>query len=291
MAGQRAALSVIIPVRNGAATIGQQLSALADADPPRVMFEVIVADNGSSDETASIAASFARRMRVRVVDASRRTGANAARNVGVANAEGEWLLFCDADDEVDRAWLTQMEVAFENGHSLVGGPIDYRELNSPLARSWRGNDEETVMTMFGFLPAAHFANMGMTRATFDRLDGLDESFTHGGDDVELCWRAQLAGIELHEVPGAIVNYRLRPSLREHCRQFVHYGTSEVILYRRFKDAGMARRPLAAAGTDLWWLFTRLPFAWPIERRGAWLKRLAIEWGRIKGALRYRTWWW
>ena len=282
---------MVIPVRNGAETLAAQLSALASATPPSVAFEVLIADNGSTDDTLAVARSYSDRLELRVVDASRARGINVARNCGVRAAIGDVVLLCDSDDEVDVDWLTAMERAFNDGHQLVGGPIDYRRLNPAEVRAWRGADQARVTATFGFLPAAHGANLGFTRSLFEAVAGFDESFVFGGEDTEFCWRAQLAGFGLFEVSDAVVHYRLRPSLRAFWRQNVSYGQSEVLLYRTFSRDGMQRRSPSKLLSEPWWLLTRLPFAWPVGRRGAWLRRLGSSWGRMKGVVKYRALWW
>ena len=91
-------LSIIIPCRNAARTIEETLQALADQKWPAA-WEVIVADNGSTDNLARVVAKYTLRIpHLRLVDASARRGASYARNIGVNAATGEYILFCDADD-------------------------------------------------------------------------------------------------------------------------------------------------------------------------------------------------
>jgi glycosyltransferase involved in cell wall biosynthesis len=284
-------LSIVIPVRDGGATIAAQLDALATARKPAVTFEVVVADNGSTDQTGSIVQSYADRLPVRLVDASHVTGANLARNCGVEHSRGAWLLFCDADDEVDVGWLEKMARAFADGEELIAGPIDYERLNAPEVCAWRGARRASVSPMMGFLPAAQSANLGVTRRVFDLVDGFDTEFTGAGEDIDFIWRAQLAGTPLQEVPNAVVHYRLRSSLLAHWHQSISYGACEAQLYARYAPAGMSRRPIRVLVNDVWWLITRLPFAWPIGRRGAWLRRAGQRWGRIVGAVGSRVLWW
>ncbi len=283
-------LSIVMPVRNGEATIRQQLDALVVAEKPDLRFEIVIADNGSIDETRAIALSYADRLPIRVVDASRAPGINVARNCGVASGTGRWILLCDCDDVVDPGWITSMVAAFRSGSELVGGPIDYMRLNDEAVRGWRGARGATVQVQVGFLPSAHGANCGFSRRVYDTLGGFDEFFTVGGEDTEFFWRAQLAGVPLHPVPNAIVHYRLRSELKGVWAQFVSYGASEVRLYRTFKARGMRRRSSRAVVRDVWWLLTRLPFAWPLERRGAWIRVLGLEWGRVRESVRLRQLW-
>lgn len=285
-----ASISVVIPVRNGAKTLGEQLDALANLEDPGE-FEVLVADNGSTDDTAAVAASYQGRLPLRVVDASAAPGSNYARNCGIGVAAFDRILLCDSDDRVDPGWIVAMRRAFDAGHELVVGPIDYVLLNPPEVRAWRGAQRAFAEVALGFLPTGHGANMGFTRSVYERLGGFDDEFEFGGPDIEFCWRAQLAGVKLQPVPEAVVHYRLRPSLSTLFRQSKAYGAAQAHLFRKFASHGMRRRPVTAPFRELWWLVTRFPFAWPLGRRGAWLRRLATQLGRFEGAVRYRVLWW
>ncbi|KGN41394.1 hypothetical protein N801_07540 [Knoellia aerolata DSM 18566] len=252
---------------------------------------MIVSDNGSSDETAEIAVSFASRMTIRVVDAGGAPGSNYARNCGVRAARHQRILLCDGDDRVDADWLTAMSRGFDEGHQLMAGPIDYVALNPAQVRAWRGADRASTGTILNFLGSGHGANLGFTKSLWNELNGFDESFEFGGPDIEFCWRAQLRGTPLHTVPDAIVHYRLRPSLRKLYKQSRAYGAAEAHLYQKFAQFGLDRRPASAPIVDLWWILTRLPFAVAQGRRGAWLRRLGQQIGRFEGSARYRVLWW
>ena len=101
-------ISVVIPVRDGAATIGDQLEALGQ-QTYQGEWEIVIADNGSTDGTAELAErSWSHpRAALRVVDASSRPGSSFARNRGAIEAAGDFLAFCDADDIVAPGWLTR----------------------------------------------------------------------------------------------------------------------------------------------------------------------------------------
>ena len=95
--------SVIVPVYNGAATLGGCLRALAQQTLPRAWYEVIVVDDGSADESAAIAA----REGVCVLR-QEHAGAAAARNRGACAARADILLFTDADCEPQQDWIEAM---------------------------------------------------------------------------------------------------------------------------------------------------------------------------------------
>lgn len=86
-------VSVVIPCYNRAGIVGQAIgSVLNQTLPPK---EVIVVDDGSTDESADVAASFGDS--VKVIRTQNR-GPSAARNTGIAEARGEWVAFLDSDD-------------------------------------------------------------------------------------------------------------------------------------------------------------------------------------------------
>src|SRR5262249_54253358 len=92
------AVTVIVPVLNGARTIAGTLDSIATQDYPRSQVEAIVVDNGSTDGSRDLVARHA--LPVRLLFASRR-GSAAARNVGIRHASHELLAFTDADCRPD----------------------------------------------------------------------------------------------------------------------------------------------------------------------------------------------
>ena len=97
-------LSVIIPCYNAEQTIGGLLESLARQGWPE-SWEVIVADNGSTDRSVVVTDKYKDHVsNLRIVDAFDKRGRSYARNVGARYAMGDSLVFCDADDEVVRAY-------------------------------------------------------------------------------------------------------------------------------------------------------------------------------------------
>lgn len=120
-------LSVVLAVRNGADTIEQQLDALVRSQW-NGSWEILVVDNGSTDATPEIVAGYVLDdPRVRVVQAVDHAGLSYARNVGVTQARGRAVAFCDDDDVVDPTWVAAMGDALRE-HRVVASHMEYESL-------------------------------------------------------------------------------------------------------------------------------------------------------------------
>lgn len=215
--------SVIIPAYNAESTLGEQLDALCAQDA-QFGFEILVCDNGSTDGTARLVHARRERMpAVRLIDASGRRGAAAARNCGASEARSPILLFCDADDVVDASWVRVMTTHVSH-HEFVAGLMEHALLN-PRA-PWTGGWVEPTYRE-GFLPwlaAAGSGNMGVQADVFASVGGFDET-RPSGEDADLSWRLQLAGHEVYAAWDAIVHVRKREGLRATIRQGFAKGTA------------------------------------------------------------------
>ncbi len=284
-------VTVVLPVRDVGSTIAEQLAALA-AQTYTGWWELVVADNGSVDDTLRVLTRWSDQLpRLRIVDACARPGITFTRNAGAAAAEGELLLFCDGDDVAAPDWIEAMCAAAVHA-DLVGGHVDVEQLNTPLLRQWRTSlTERGLPVPMGLWSHVIGANFAVWRDVYWAVDGCDESFG-AGDDVDLSWRVQLAGGTIAFAPEAVVHYRLRPDLRSTHRQLAAYGVGAALLYRRFRAHGAERPPLA--GTVKYWLqlIQRAPRQLAIPgQRGAWVVDASYQWGRLRGALRHRVLFW
>src|SRR3989475_7616492 len=191
-------LSVVIPCLNSADQLPVQLWALA-RERWQGRWEVVIANTGSTDGTRKVAEGFKDRLtHLLVVDASARRGASYARNVGARSASGEAFLFLDADDEIAPGYLPAMADALAH-HDFVAAYRDSESLNTGWVRlSRRTHPYEGFRNFYGFLPHAGGTRIGVRRPIFESAGGFDENIL-GGEDVDFCWRVQLAGIPLQLV--------------------------------------------------------------------------------------------
>ena len=283
-------LSVVLPCRDAAATLGTQLAALAGqayAGP----WEVIVADNGSRDASRTIAASFGDRLPgLRIVDAAGRPGQGHARNVGAAAATGDAFLFCDCDDEVAPGWLDAMGRALA-AHPFVASRFDLARLNPEWVQASRENPQGAGLNPYTyppFLPHAGGSGLGVRRAAHAAVAGFAEDMP-ALEDTDYCWRLQLAGVPLVFVPDAVVHVRLRHDLAGIFRQALVYGEHNVRIYARYRDRGMPRLRWTAGAARWAKLVIALPLALPRRaERARWTWQLGWRLGRLRGCWRYRV---
>lgn len=242
-------VSVVIAARDAEDTLPAQLEALA-AQAPACTWEVLVADNGSTDATRQVVLDAARRTGiVRLVDASAIRGAGAARNAAVRVARGRALLFCDADDVVAPGWVDARHRALD-GADLVAGRLEWERLNSHAAQRSRALPQVDGLQHTEPLPGlgcASSSDLGIRRALFDRLGGFDVRARYL-QDTDLCWRAQLAGGTLAFEPDAVVHMRLRESVLGAWRQGRGSGMGQRWLAARYAEvAARAAEDARAAG--------------------------------------------
>jgi glycosyltransferase involved in cell wall biosynthesis len=241
-------ISVVIPVRNGARALEACLRAACAASLPDN--EVVVVDDGSTDESAAIAA----RHPCRLVRLERRGGASAARNAGAAAARGDILLFTDADCILGPQTLPRAAAALDatGPRAIVGGTYETQPFDPGFFPAFQAvfiNYHETRHPEDPDYVATHA--MTIRTADFAASGGFDEEFLPILEDVEFCHRLKRAGYRLRMDPLLLVRHSfgfgLIGSLRNAARKvryWVHYSLRNGDL---LADSGTASRGLKAAG--------------------------------------------
>lgn len=283
--------SVIIPCFNGSKTIADQLEALAH-ERCRWPWEIIVADNGSTDGTLEVVRQFEQKLpNLRIVDASARPGQPYALNAGVHASTGDCLLFCDADDVVAEGWLTAMTEALTT-HDFVACRIEASQINEPwVCEGLGGTQQDELQTMHypPHLPYAGGGTIGIKRHVFQAAGGFDEALP-AYHDAYLCVRAQLAGAKLHFVREAAVHVRYRHTFRGIYRQGCFYGLYNALLYKKGLALGFPRaaRPLRAGVGGWLELIRALPGLGPKASRARFTFELGWRVGCLLGSMKYHV---
>ena len=224
-------VSVVICVYNGAATIADCLQGATALDYPN--YEVIVVDDGSTDDTARIASAFDVRL-IRTENG----GLSRARNVGIEAATGEIIAFTDGDARPDADWLTYLALGLQSGDFVaVGGPNIAPSGDGLVAQCVANAPGGPVCVLSTDQEAEHVpgCNMAFQASALREIGGFDARFRTAGDDVDICWRIQERGWRIGFSPAAMVWHHARSTVAAYWRQQVGYGAAEALLAAKWPD--------------------------------------------------------
>ena len=214
----RPAVSIIICTRNRAESLRETLVSLETINKPAdVAAELLVVDNGSTDNTESLVRSF----RIANVDIhylhEQQIGQSRARNLGMAAAQGQVILFTDDDIRFPFGWLDAMcrPILAQETDAIVGGvtiaPHLQRSWMKPHHRSWLASTEEISAAnprcMVG-------ANMGFSRNVLAKVPAFDEHLGPGalgfGDDTLFSCQLLQAGYRIISAFDVPVEHHFDP---------------------------------------------------------------------------------
>ena len=199
-------VTAFMPVFNAEAFLAPALESLLaqDYEP----FEVVVCDDGSTDRTAEIVASYPT---IRMVRQENR-GRAAACNAAIAASQGEFLTSFDGDDMWPSNRLT-LQATYLVEHPDVGCVLGRQKWMNPP--SWLGRDP-----VYNDLDGIPIGSAMFRRSVFAKIGGFDETFRHS-EDMDLLVRMRESGTEVAILP-------------------------EIVLYRRYHGGQMtANAPEAA----------------------------------------------
>jgi glycosyltransferase involved in cell wall biosynthesis len=222
-------VSVIIPARDEAGTIGDLVRSVRAQGTSGVNVEVVVVDDHSEDGTGRVA----QRAGARVVSLSSTSGGNpaVARNRGAAAASGDPLVFLDADCTPAEGWLSRLLAAHDAGAAVVGGSLDLPPGLSAMARCdyYCGWYHVHSRRPAGEVPNHPPGNLSVRRGVFGRTRGFTEQQPVAYAHEELAWQAEVrrAGGRIVFDPQAIVFHRNRPGFANLLRRNYRWGFSAI----------------------------------------------------------------
>ena len=259
-------LSVVIPTYNRLDTLRYVIPSLLDQRTPGHAYELLICDSNSNDGTAEyLAQVHAEHPNVRHLPGAY-TGRAMARNAGIAQAQGEVVLFNDSDIIADPGLLeahlahhrAERNIAVVGWEVQVNSIADYEyKRERPDERGSLHPPSRKKLSWLYFLTG----NASVRREDLLRVGCFDESFTgYGHEDLELGYRLQKAGLRILYEPHAI-NY--------HCQDVPHEGQVEkmklagrstVRFYRKHPDfAVMANLGMTPVSLGLHSALTKLPW--------------------------------
>lgn len=234
--------SIIVPVFNSGTTLNSCLEGLARQYLKNGTYEIIVADDGSTDNSLEIA----QRYDVKILKSEVRTGAYAARNRGITNASGSILVFTDATCYPCADWLNNLISRFEEtGVGCVAGQI----LSAPplnLVQRFSKDTETHDMNdnLKREFPSFVCGNVAIKREVFEHTGLFDESLESGGDG-DLAFRVKLTGIfRIVYEPSACVYYNYRNTLRGLLGQAYKYGRGIARFRLNYYGLPGANKPIS-----------------------------------------------
>ena len=232
-------ISVIVPVRDVAATLPDQLDVLARQSYPGP-WELLVVDNGSTDATVAIARDARARLpQLRVVDAGPVRACRARANAGHRRGHRR-LPPCSPTVTTSSPTTGSQHMADAAATcDFVAGVVDRTRFTyRPSADPARARSSARI-PFPGFLPFAMGANFGVRARVVAEVGGFDETYAGGGEDPDFSWRVQLAGHELCEA-DAVTHYRERAAPAR--------PGAAVLPLRRERSAPVPRLPRPRDGT-------------------------------------------
>jgi glycosyltransferase involved in cell wall biosynthesis len=285
-------VSVVVPCYNAEKTLADTLSAIASQqwDEP---WEVVVADNRSTDASRRIAESFRDRFaQLRIISANEGQGTPFAINGGVREARGRSVVFCDADDVPAAGWLAAMGRALDQ-YEFVACRMDLSSLNPADEYGTRSGPQTTGLMKISYppyLPHAGGSTLGIRREVFLKLGGYDPLFVYL-HETDFCFKAQLGGHDLHFVPDAVLAVRLRQDRASTFKQALHWAEYNTLLAKRYRSFG---EPPKQRWTRLWRDTARVARQLVRWSRLDERQRMNTAWhfgsqlGKIKGVIKYRA---
>lgn len=238
------AVSIIICTRNRAAALPRCLDSVQRAldVASRVTAEIVLVDNGSTDETQEVVRRWCEAHSAAVdVVVEQRAGLAIARNAGVARARGQILAFTDDDCELAADYLAGLAEAFARSTrpTMIGGRV---ELGDPADLPFTIKLDAEPAT---YPPDAHpggfllGCNMAMSREAWDRIGAFDERFGAGApfksaEDTDYIYRAHLAGVDVRYEPALVVrHFHGRRSQDELIKLHHGYNVGNGALFAKF----------------------------------------------------------
>jgi cellulose synthase/poly-beta-1,6-N-acetylglucosamine synthase-like glycosyltransferase len=288
-------VTIAVPAYQAQDTIEKCLESLLVQDYPPDDMEIVIVDNRSTDNTASLVKKYP----VKYVHEETR-GVCFARNRALRESRGDFIAYTDSDCFAEKDWISQLARAFDDEKiGGVGGHVEPYPSNNLIEQYIAKKEILTQESMFRkkeFSPPFFITANVMYRTRILReIGGFDNFFTTAGEDADLSWRVAGAGYKLKLQPNAIVYHKHRSNLRKLCRMMFIYGVGTTALFKKYRAGfGKAYWIHTRAYKNVWWGFTRAPIHYltkkdRIERSIPFLdgmNNLAFIMGKIYGSMKH-----
>lgn len=198
--------SIIICTLNRASALEKTLLSLSKMEGTLdIKYEIIIVDNGSSDNTKSIADAWPDRLPLFYVYEAR-PGLSWARNRGIAESRGSYVMFTDDDCIVAANWLmTGVHLLSDSPRRIIGGRVDLYDLTDRPITIKTEDEPSSLASTSELLGFIHGCNMIFGRCVLDEIGQFDCLLGAGtrckaAEDSDFTYRALLCGIPVQYVP-------------------------------------------------------------------------------------------
>lgn len=222
-------VSVVVPVYNSGTQIFRLLDRLRYQSYPKEHIEVVIIDDGSTDDTKALINFHYSEFTVITV---KNSGSYSARNVGIANSKGNIIAFTDADCIPHEDWIRNgVEVLTRENVDIVAGSVCMCLSND--ASAIQMYDKYFGINQRFFAMHCNFgatANLFATRTIVQQVGGFDSGVRSGGD-VKFCKMALASGGKLIFSNTSIVDHPVRKTLKENLKKVVrvYTGLAQIAL--------------------------------------------------------------
>lgn len=239
-------VTIVVCTRNRGRQLRMCLDAIVGAiDNQNRPVEVVLVDNGSTDDTGEVARNWAAAARFPVhVVFEPRPGLSIARNTALRHARGRIIVFTDDDCRLAPDYLPRLFHHYDNDFEPVirGGRVELGDADDAEFTTKRDRRPARLLDIAEVVSAAGFiigCNMAMPREAADRIGRFDERFGAGGpfkaaEDTDFICRAFLAGIPVEYAPDLVVFHHHGRRLPEDIKKLHHdYCIAKGALYAKY----------------------------------------------------------
>lgn len=173
-------ISVIVPVYNSEKTLTRCVDSILSQTFSD--FELLLVDDGSTDSSGKMCDDYVLQDNRVYVFHKRNGGVSSARNVGLDNAKGKWVTFCDSDDYVDDNWLSIFMKHCKGGIDMVVQPFNVSNLNE--CKFFEGGCSDFIEIFYDLSIIGYTGNKILLLSILDKYNiRYNEAFSFHEDEV------------------------------------------------------------------------------------------------------------
>ncbi|MFH1862031.1 MAG: glycosyltransferase, partial [bacterium] len=224
-------ISVIIPAYNAEKTLPLTLRALQNQTMPRSLYEVIVVDDASTDNTAAVAREFGVRYRKQGKE-----GPAAARNLGVRIAKGDIIMFTDSDCIPKEDWIEKMVKPLEDLQvaGVMGRYLTRQKESCARFTQLEFEERFSILSKHDTIDLVPSFAAAFRRSVFEEVGGFDVHYPFANnEDVELSFKIAARGYKMVFVNDAVVYHHHPSSWKKYFTVKYTRAFWRTVVYKKF----------------------------------------------------------